>query len=130
MDDDRVVYLLASLPDSYNTLVTALEANTDVPKMEVVIEQLPHEEQKIKERGGGMSSSSGAEAMFSKQKATKRGPKCHFCKRYGHIQRNCADHAQAEKSKVQMRKGTLSRRPIKLRSDQKRTVVQVMKLLG
>ena len=120
MDDDRVVYLLASLPDSYNTLVTALEANTDVPKMEVVIERLLREEQKIKERGG---SSSGAEAMFSKQKATKRGPKCHFCKRYGHIQRNCADHAQAEKSKVQMRKGTLSRRPIKLRSDQKRTVV-------
>ena len=39
-DDDRVVYLLASLPDSYNTLVTALEANTEVSKMEVVTERL------------------------------------------------------------------------------------------
>ena len=86
--EEGVVYLLASLPDSYNT---------DVPKMEVVTERLVHEEQKIKECGGGMSSSSGAEAMFSKQKATKRGPKCHFCKRYGHIQRNRAEHAQAEK---------------------------------
>ena len=31
-EHDRVVYLLASLPDSNNTLVTALEANVDVPK--------------------------------------------------------------------------------------------------
>ena len=30
-DKDRVVHLLASLPDSYNVLVTALEANTTVP---------------------------------------------------------------------------------------------------
>ena len=36
-EEDRVVYLLASLPDSYNTLVTALEAHEEVPKMEVVI---------------------------------------------------------------------------------------------
>ena len=32
-EEDRVVYLLASLHDSFNTLVTALEANEDVPKM-------------------------------------------------------------------------------------------------
>ena len=42
-EDDHVVYLLASLPDSCNTLVTALEANFDVPKMEVVTEHLLHE---------------------------------------------------------------------------------------
>ena len=28
-EEDRVVYLLASLPDSFNTLVTVLEANED-----------------------------------------------------------------------------------------------------
>ena len=39
-DEDRVVYLLASLPDSYEMLVTALEANTEVPNMETVIERL------------------------------------------------------------------------------------------
>ena len=32
-EEDRVVYLLASLPDSFNTLVTALEANKDISKM-------------------------------------------------------------------------------------------------
>ena len=83
-DDDRVVYLLASLPDSYNTLVTALEANTEVSKMEVVTERLLPEQQKLKKRGG--SSCGGAEAMFSKQKSTRRGPKCNFFKRFGHIQ--------------------------------------------
>ena len=45
-EEDRVVYLLASLPESYNVLVTALEANSEVPKMEVVTE---HEEQKFKD---------------------------------------------------------------------------------
>ena len=40
-EEDRVVYLLASLPESYNMLVTALEANAEVPKMEVVTVRRP-----------------------------------------------------------------------------------------
>ena len=46
-EEDRVVYLLASLPDSFNTLVTALEANEDIPRMEVVTERLIHAEGEI-----------------------------------------------------------------------------------
>ena len=34
-----MVYLLASLPETYNVLVTALEANEDVPKLEMVTER-------------------------------------------------------------------------------------------
>ena len=49
-DEDRVIYLLASLPDSYEMLVTALKANTEVPNMETVIERLLHEERKLKEK--------------------------------------------------------------------------------
>ena len=49
-EEDQVIYLLASLPDSFNTLVTALEANEDVPKMEVVMERLLHTERKQKEK--------------------------------------------------------------------------------
>ena len=40
-EEDHVMHLLASLPDSYNMLATALEANSEaVPKMEVVMERL------------------------------------------------------------------------------------------
>ena len=42
-EEDRVVHLLASLPDPYNMLVTAPEANAEVPKMEIVTERLLHE---------------------------------------------------------------------------------------
>ena len=41
-EEDRVVYLLTSLPESYNVLVTALEANEGVPKFEVVTQCILH----------------------------------------------------------------------------------------
>ena len=40
---------MASLPESYNTLVTALEANENVPSMEIVIERLLYKKRKSKE---------------------------------------------------------------------------------
>ena len=43
-DEDRVVRLLASLPEGFSTLVTALEASEKVPSMEVVIDRLLYEE--------------------------------------------------------------------------------------
>ena len=49
-EEDRVVQLLATLPDSFRMLVTALEANPEVPRLEVVTERLLHEEKKIKEK--------------------------------------------------------------------------------
>ena len=95
-EEDRVVYLLASLPDSFNTLVTALEANEDVPKMEVVTERLLHAERKQKER-------SSADSVGEKAMPTKRQfkGKCHYCNRYGHMQKNCTERIKAEsKSKT------------------------------
>ena len=46
-EEDRVVHLLASLPESYSMLVTAFETCETVPKMEVVTERLLHEERKL-----------------------------------------------------------------------------------
>ena len=86
-DEDRVVHLLASLPESYNVLVTAPEANEAVPEMEVVTERLLHEERKLKEREGSKRSREGA--MTGKQRPNGKGPKCHHCGKCGHMRRNC-----------------------------------------
>ena len=99
-EEDRVVYLLASLPDSFNTLVTALEANEDVPKMEVVTEKLLHAERKHTEKSS--PGSSGDKAMMTRRHFKGKGPQCYHCKQYGHIQANCperADKAEEAKSK-------------------------------
>uniref|UniRef100_A0A1X7U5P7 Uncharacterized protein n=1 Tax=Amphimedon queenslandica TaxID=400682 RepID=A0A1X7U5P7_AMPQE len=37
ISQDRVVYPFASLPESFDMLVTAFEANSDVPNLETVI---------------------------------------------------------------------------------------------
>ena len=54
-------------------LVTALEANADVAKMDVVKERLLHEEQKLKDRVGV----SEIESKAIKQRLKRKGPKCH-----------------------------------------------------
>ena len=96
-EEDRVVYLLASLPDTYNTLVTALEANSDVPTMEIVTERLLHEERKVLERKGFETALSlRSKAMTTVRRKPRTGPKCHYCHKIGHIQRNCIIKVQKE----------------------------------
>ena len=95
-DEDRVIYLLASLPESYEMLVTALEANTQVPNMETVTEWLLHEESKLKSRED--LATSAEETLMAKYR--KRGPRCHFCHKLGHIQKNCR-----EREKLMSREG-------------------------
>lgn len=105
--EDRVVYLLASLPDTFGTLVTALEANPTVPEMDVVIERLMYEERKLKERDLP-SESKNAEALATRHRysgnlqSRSKGPKCYRCQKHGHIQRNCPQgsthHHQANHS--------------------------------
>ena len=87
-EDDRVVYLLASLPDSYNMLVTALESNADVPKMELVTERLLHEERKLKGK-----ADVDEKVMVAGHKYKKKGPKCYKCGKHGHIKRDCKSGA-------------------------------------
>ena len=91
-DEDKVVYLLASLPELYDMLVTAIEANADVPDMKTVTECLLHEERKKKERNT-VPETLKEEVLVTKQQK-KRGLRCHFCNKFGHIQRNCLEKEQ------------------------------------
>ena len=49
-EENQVVHLLASLPESYDMLVTALEASPEVPKLEIVTERLLCEETKQRDK--------------------------------------------------------------------------------
>ena len=80
-EEDKVVHLLASLPESIDTLGTALEAHVEVPKMDAVIERMLHEEKKKSDQVEGIEA-----GLISKR---HRGPKCYNCSNYGHIKRDC-----------------------------------------
>ena len=98
-EEDRVVYLLASLPESYSVLVTALEANTDVPSLAIVREKLLHEETKMK----GKPSQEEALAVSFKKKW-----RCHFCNKPGHFKKDCEELAKlkGQAKPVQVKKKT------------------------
>ena len=83
-EEDRVVYLLASLPDSCNILVTAMEASEDVPKMAVATERLLHDEKKMKIR----SDITAAEEVMAAKHNQRSSPRCYHCGRIGHIKRH------------------------------------------
>ena len=130
-DDDRVVYLLASLPESYDMLVTALEANETVPGMKTVIERLTYEEKKLQDRTTP-SSSTGGGAMTARHQR-KSGPRCYFCKKHGHIQRNCREREKSlqgtgekqstDKKKPQHKANSVETRNIDTDSDEAGLVV-------
>ena len=94
-EEDRVVHLLTCLPDSYNDLVTALEANADMPKMEVVTERLLHEERKNMDSGTPRYDN---EKVMTVRRKFNGGPKCYHCQKLGHIKRNCPALMETEES--------------------------------
>ena len=98
----QVMFILASLPESFQTMVTALAASTeDVPSLADVKEKLRSEELKQKQAGPGHEDDQG------KALAVGHGPRhsfpkskliCHFCGKPGHFKRNCRKWAAEKKN--------------------------------
>ena len=101
-EEDRMVYLLASLPECYNVLITALEANAEVPTLAVVTERLLHEETKMKSRATQPSQEGVLTTRFKKKL------RCHFCNKPGHVKKDCEEFA---KVKVRSNQSESRRKP-------------------
>ena len=90
-EEDQIVTLLGSLPDSYTNLVTALESRVDDLSLEFVHQSLKNEEQKRQEKRTESVNQSNDTALFSNRHYNKpRKPiVCFNCQLPGHIQRYC-----------------------------------------
>ncbi|XP_040572868.1 uncharacterized protein [Lepeophtheirus salmonis] len=81
-EEDKVVYILASLLKDFNILVTVLEAHPEISKWEIVVERILNTERKLeyktsKEPKKGLAIGSG------------RLLKCFGCGKPGHKKRDC-----------------------------------------
>ncbi len=88
-EEDRVVYLLASLPDAYDVLVTALESS--VLPLETVTERLLREE-KLKGKGT-KDEEARLLVVGSNPKTTLT---CYYCGKTGHYKRDCRKWAKSQ----------------------------------
>jgi hypothetical protein len=90
-DDYQVTILLNSLPDSYDSLIVALESRAEGLTMEFVQERLLHEFTKRSESVSEDDQNQETKAMigkFSKAKAKHERVR-YFCNKPGHLKRDC-----------------------------------------
>jgi DNA-directed RNA polymerase subunit N (RpoN/RPB10) len=85
-DEDKVIHLLASLPNDYNIIVTAMEAQDNIPSWEIVQEKLLHEELK---HVSNQTCENTEKAFAGRTQFTWKNIKCFECGKIGHIKKNC-----------------------------------------
>ena len=99
-EEDQVVTLLGSLPDSYSTIVTALETQKEPPTLEFVRQALMNEAQKRREQlpasvgVSGVRSHADSDTALSAGAAAEGKPTrgCYRCGSYDHYLRSCPDN--------------------------------------
>ena len=100
-EEDRVVHLLASLPELYNVLVTALEAQSEnIPKWELITERLLHQESKLKEKFT-IPLEDGRKALTAGQnRGFRKSFTCHYFHKPGHYKKDCRKFLAAQKKQA------------------------------
>lgn len=94
-EEDQVVTLLGSLPRSYSTLVTALEARIEDASLSFVQQALIHEERKL--NGHPNREDRSLSALVGVQnKAKSRKMKCFNCGKPGHFRRDCTKKVEQD----------------------------------
>ena len=84
-NDDKVFYLLCSLPERFDMIVATIENSDSLPDFEVVVQKLMEQDAKQRERCEEIKSAT--KALASKINNEKRT--CHHCHKPGHIAKNC-----------------------------------------
>lgn len=97
-EEDTVMTLLCSLPESYGSLITALESRAEDLTLEFVAARLLHEEQKrlenhtmdsnTRETAFQVHTYPGDENIARKPRPSTQYP-CHYCGKVGHWKREC-----------------------------------------
>ena len=104
-EEDQVVTLLGSLPQSYSSLVTALESRENV-SLSYVQQSLVHEEKKLsgefrQQTTGSSAAGEGTSALVGgyRRRTRSRRPVCFECQE-GHFRRDCPKLSSASKHKA------------------------------
>lgn len=106
--EDQVVTLLGSLPSSYSTLVTALEARIDDISIDYVQQTLRQEEKKRDVSTGESSTPmSNNNALYGGVRRAKHPPVCWKCNETGHVQLFCPN--KKRKSQAADHKGKVTK---------------------
>ena len=102
------------MPEAFGALVTALEANENVPKMEIVTERLLlHAERKHKEKTG--ADLGEPKVLVQQQRVDVKPIRCPKCGKLGHIRRFCRSYSRDYKSK--QKASTAERKAVEDSSD-------------
>uniref|UniRef100_A0AAV1T0V2 CCHC-type domain-containing protein n=1 Tax=Peronospora matthiolae TaxID=2874970 RepID=A0AAV1T0V2_9STRA len=114
-EDDLVITLLASLSESYQFLITALESRADSLSWELVTSRLLHEDMKRKEQGGGIEGAAHdqAQAFMSRDNKCKARPAkktgaCHNCGKQGHWIAECPSRIQEDAGRQRFQRANIA----------------------
>ena len=102
-EEDRVTQVIGSLPESYDMLVTALEACSEIPNMESITEKIIQEERKIKEK----QKVRREEQAHASQRFKPDDRRCFYCNQSGHIKKFCKKFLEDQEEKRKKEKANI-----------------------